>query len=227
MVSPLFGLGVAALRGDSQTLARELFGYFTRPIESAIPGLGMSVRAVARALEINESTLRSAMTRGTGVPSEALANRIIEGTRAVMATPATPDVAQRLAQMTPAELERAARGAGATDVMSVGMRNTRTGDRTRTTTAPQPVLSEAVLPHQLAPDTQSFRVIVETSPDDRTRAAAQGRTRSYEFKSLRRKTLAVDYDSYVSGLQDAGVNVIGIIEYGAGGNVSRTDLRDQ
>jgi hypothetical protein len=89
------------------------------------------------------------------------------------------------------------------------------------------VLSEAVLPHQLAPDTQSFRVIVETSPDDRTRAAAQGRTRSYEFKSLRRKTLAVDYESYVSGLQDAGVNVIGIIEYGAGGNVSRTDLRDQ
>jgi hypothetical protein len=167
------------------------------------------------------------MTRGTGVPSEALANRIIEGTRAVMATPATPDVAQRLAQMTPAELERASRGAGATDVMNVGMRNTRTGDRTRTTTAPQPVLSEAVLPHQLAPDTQSFRVIVETSPDDRTRAAAQGRTRSYEFKSLRRKTLAVDYDSYVSGLQDAGVNVIGIIEYGAGGNVSRTDLRDQ
>jgi hypothetical protein len=227
MVSPLFGLGVAALRGDSQTLARELFGYFTRPIEGAIPGLGMSVRAVGRALDINESTLRSAMTRGTGVPSEALANRIIEGTRAVMATPATPDVAQRLAQMTPAELERASRGAGATDVMSVGMRNTRTGDRTRTTTAPQPVLSEAVLPHQLAPDTQSFRVIVETSPDDRTRAAAQGRTRSYEFKSLRRKTLAVDYDSYVSGLQDAGVNVIGIIEYGAGGNVSRTDLREQ
>jgi hypothetical protein len=227
MVSPLFGFGVAALRGDSQTLARELFGYFTRPIEGAIPGLGMSVRAVGRALDINESTLRSAMTRGTGVPSEALANRIIEGTRAVMATPATPEVAQRLAQMTPAELERASRGAGATDVMSVGMRNTRTGDRTRTTTAPQPVLSEAVLPHRLAPDTQSFRVIVETTPDDRTRAAAQGRTRSYEFKSLRRKTLAVDYDSYVSGLQDAGVNVIGIIEYGAGGNVSRTDLRDQ
>jgi hypothetical protein len=226
MVSPLFGLGVAALRGDSQTLARELFGYFTRPIEGAIPGLGMSVRAVGRALDINESTLRSAMTRGTGVPSEALANRIIEGTRAVMATPATPEVAQRLAQMTPAELERASRGAGATDVMNVGMRNTRTGDRTRTTTAPQPVLSEAVLPHRLAPDTQSFRVIVETSASDRTRAAAQGRTRSYEFKSLGRRTTAVDYDSYVSGLQDAGVNVIGIIEYGAGGNVSRTDLRD-
>jgi hypothetical protein len=43
---------------------------------------------------------------------------------------------------------------------------------------------------------------------------------------LGRRTTAVDYDSYVSGLQDAGVNVIGIIEYGAGGNVSRTDLRD-
>jgi hypothetical protein len=105
------------------------------------------------------------------------------------------------------------------------MRNERRGDRTRTTTAPEPVLSEAVLPHRLAPDTQSFRVIVETSPSDRTRAAAQGRTRSYEYKSLGRRTTAVDYDSYVSGLQDAGVNVIGIIEYGRGGGVSRTDLR--
>jgi hypothetical protein len=42
---------------------------------------------------------------------------------------------------------------------------------------------------------------------------------------LGRRTTAVDYDSYVSGLQDAGVNVIGIIEYGRGGGVSRTDLR--
>lgn len=226
MVSPLFGLGVSALRADPQTLARELFGYFTRPVTDAVPGLGMSVRAVGRALGIGESTLRSSLTRGTGIPSERLAGRIIDATRAVMATPASPEVAQRLANLTPAELERASRGAGAVDVLSVGMRNTRSGDRTRTTTAPEPVLSDAVSPHSLAPDTQSFRVIVETTASDRARAAAGGRRREYQYKSLGARTRAVDYDSYVSGLQDAGVRVIGVIEYGSGGSVSRTDLRD-
>ena len=225
MVSPLFGLGVGALRADPQTLARELFGYFTRPIEGAVPGLGMSVRAVGRALGIGESTLRTALTRGTGIPSERLAARIIDATRNVMQTPATPEVAQRLARMSPAELERASRGAGAVDVLSVGMRNQRTGDRTRTTTSPEPVLSDAVLPHRLASDTQSFRVVTETTASDRTRAAGQGRRRSYEYKTLGRRTVAVDYDSYVSGLQDAGVRIVGVIEYSAGGDVTRTDLR--
>lgn len=225
MVSPLFGLGVAALRADPQTLARELFGYFTRPIEGAVPGLGMSVRAVGRALGINESTLRSSMTRGSGIPSEALAGRILEATRGIMSTPATPEVAQRLANMTPAELERASRGAGAVDVLSVGMGNVRQGDRTRTTRFPEPVLSEAVRPHQLAPDTSTFRVIVETSASDQARAAGQGRQRSYEYKTLGRRTTAVGFEGYVQGLQDAGVRVVGVIEYGAGEGTTRTDLR--
>lgn len=225
MVSPLFGLGVAALRADPQTLARELFGYFTRPIEGAVPGLGMSVRAVGRALGINESTLRSSMTRGSGIPSEALAGRILEATRGIMSTPATPEVAQRLANMTPAELERASRGAGARDVLSVGMGNVRQGDRTRTTTYPEPVLADAVRPHQLAPDTQTFRVIVEPSASDQARAAAQGRRRPYEYKALGRRTTAVGFEGYVQGLADAGVRVLGVIEYGSAGDVTRTDLR--
>lgn len=225
MVSPLFGLGVAALRADPQTLARELFGYFTRPIEGAVPGLGMSVRAVGRALGINESTLRSSMTRGSGIPSEALAARILEATRGIMSTPALPEVAQRLASMTASELERASRGAGARDVLSVGMANSRQGDRTRTTTYPEPVLADAVRPHSLASDTQSFRVIVETTASDQARAAGQGRRRSYEFKSLGKRTTAVGFEGYIQGLQDAGVRVIGVIEYGSAGDVTRTDLR--
>lgn len=225
MVSPLFGLGVAALRADPQTLARELFGYFTRPIEGAVPGLGMSVRAVGRALGINESTLRSSMTRGSGIPSEALAGRILEATRGIMSTPALPEVAQRLASMTASELERASRGAGARDVLSVGMANSRQGDRTRTTTYPEPVLADAVRPHSLASDTQSFRVIVETTASDQARAAGQGRRRSYEFKSLGKRTTAVGFEGYIQGLQDAGVRVIGVIEYGSAGDVTRTDLR--
>ena len=225
MVSRLFGLGVAALRADPQTLARELFGYFTRPIEGAVPGLGMSVRAVGRALGINESTLRSSMTRGDGIPSEALAGRILEATRGTMSTPALPEVAQRLASMTASELERASRGAGARDVLSVGMANSRQGDRTRTTTYPEPVLADAVRPHSLASDTQSFRVIVETTASDQARAAGQGRRRSYEFKSLGKRTTAVGFEGYIQGLQDAGVRVIGVIEYGSAGDVTRTDLR--
>lgn len=225
MVSPLFGLGVAALRADPQTLARELFGYFTRPIEGAVPGLGMSVRAVGRALGINESTLRTSMTRGSGIPSEALAGRILEATRGIMSTPALPEVAQRLASMTASELERASRGAGARDVLSVGMANSRQGDRTRTTTYPEPVLADAVRPHSLASDTQSFRVIVETTASDQARAAGQGRRRSYEFKSLGKRTTAVGFEGYIQGLQDAGVRVIGVIEYGSAGDVTRTDLR--
>lgn len=225
MVSPLFGLGVAALRGDPQTLARELFGYFTRPIEGAVPGLGMSVRAVGRALGINESTLRSSLTRGAGIPSEALASRIVDATRAVMATPATPEVAQRLAVMTPAELERASRGAGAVDVLSVGMGSVRRQDRTTVTQYPEPTLAQAVRPHELAPETRSFRLIIGTTSDDQARAAGQGRKRTYEFKTLGRRTTAIGYEGYVQGLQDAGVNVAGIIEYGAGGGATRTDLR--